>query len=204
MLNIPYESNPGNACALACYTMVARWYFPDITFEEMGEICDYEPGYVIWPFKFWLWIMGKGIRITDYDVIDYHAWSNLGTEGLKQSISDKEFNFIKKNTKSLDAYPEVIKQVLAHKRFSYIQKKPRLEHVEEAFANGAVCEVVLDSHTLDRMEGFALHRVVVVDVTKDEIVFHDPRKTPQPARRESKEHFVKAWVQAPELCVYQK
>ncbi len=81
--------------------------------------------------------------------------------------------------------------------------------MQEAFDRGAVCEVVLDSVTLDGEEGeISLHRVVVLGIKKDKIIFHDPRTNkPRPARVESIELFKKAWLEAlsePELCVYEK
>jgi hypothetical protein len=78
ILNIPYEKNRGNACALVCYTITARYFFPDSSFEQIAKISDWQSGFVIWPYKFWLWIMDKGINITDFDLIDAEAWANKG------------------------------------------------------------------------------------------------------------------------------
>src|SRR3990167_6586554 len=102
MLDIPYVANPGKGCALACYTMVAKYFFPETTFEQIAKISDWEPGYVIWPFRFWLWIMDKGVKVTDYDLIDLQGWADKGVEGLRQSVGEKEFNNYLSNTKNLE------------------------------------------------------------------------------------------------------
>lgn len=81
MLDIPYESNPGKACALACYAMTARHFFPDVTFEQIVKISDWHHGYVVWAFKFWLWAMNNGIKITEYDLIDYKSWVEKRSPG---------------------------------------------------------------------------------------------------------------------------
>jgi hypothetical protein len=109
MLNIPYEKNQGNACALACYTMTARYFFTESSFEQIAKISDWKPGFVIWPYKFWLWLLDKGIKITDFDLIDAEAWANDGLEGLRKSISAKEYEFYLANTKDIDSYSEDIK-----------------------------------------------------------------------------------------------
>lgn len=73
MRDIPYHDNPNNACALACYTMVAKFLLPEenVTFEELGIISDWKSGYVVWAFNAWNYLLGKNISITDYDSYDY-------------------------------------------------------------------------------------------------------------------------------------
>jgi hypothetical protein len=186
MLKIPFFENPGSACALACYTMTAN---------------------VIWPFSFWIWMMDQGIQITDFDTIDYEKWSEEGIEGLRDSLSQRDFEYYQKVTKDIDALREDIKKVFEHKNFTYHKRSPVFLDLEDAFKNGAVCEVTLNSATLDKEEDFLPHRVVILDITKETITFHDPRKTkPYPKRCVDLELFKKAWLEAdvtPELCVYQ-
>lgn len=207
MLDIPYISNPGKACALACYTMTAKYFFPEITFEQVAKISEWESDSVIWPFKFWLWIMNKGINVVDYDLIDLQKWADEGIEGLRKSVSEKEFNYYLENTKKLESYGSDIKKVINHPNFTYNRKRPEFSDLEVAFKNGAVCEVVLNSSILDGGNEFEMHRVVVLDLTEKEIIFHDPRKkVSRPARKETKKLFEKAWLSLnePELCVYSR
>ncbi len=208
MLDIPFENNPGKACALACYTMTARHFFSDATFEKIAQISDWHPGYVVWGFKFWHWMLEKGIKITEYDLLDLSLWAKQGMEGLKGSISENEYNFITNKTKDINSYSEDIKKVLAHPNFIFKRQRPTWEDLIEAFQDGAVCEVVLDSKTLNQQKGFALHRVVVLGVDEESITFHDPsKKNPRPARKESIDLFKKAWLdslEGPELCIYKK
>lgn len=204
---IPYVSNPGNACALACYTMTAKYFFPETTFNEVAKISDWEPGYVIWPFKFWLWIMDQGIKIVDYDLIDYERWVNEGLDGLKKSAGKAEFEFYLKNTKKLESYDQDIKKVLDHPNFTYNRKKPEFIDLERVLDKGVVCEVVLNADVLNGKEGFNLHRVVILDINENKVAFHDPRREENlPPRIENKDLFEKAWlgINEPELCIYSK
>lgn len=207
MLNIPYVKNPNKACALSCYTMTAKYFFPETTWDDTTKIVDWVPGKVVWGFKFWIWIMDKGIKVTDYDLINYKAWAEDGLEGLRASVSEKEFQFYLNSSTDLNSYTEDIKKVLEHKNFTHHRQKPSFNDLEKAFIHGGICEVTLDSCTLDQKEGFFLHRVVILDITDDTIIFHDPRKIPRPARKESRKLFEKAWlevVEEPELCIYEK
>lgn len=208
MLEIPYIKAPDeSACALACYTMVAKYFFPETTFEEIAKVSNWEKGYVVWAFRFWEWIMNKGIRIEDYDLMSLQAWAEEGIEGLRKSVPEKEFNFYKEHSKDLNAITEDIRRVMSHKNLTYHQQKPTYSDLVVAFNDGAACEVVLNSRALDNREGFALHRVVVLDITDKDITFHDPRVEPRPARQESIELFRRAWLEEvaePELCVYKR
>lgn len=98
MRNVPYHDNPGNACALACYIMIAQYLLPgeDISFEQLGRIANWKKGYVVWGFPVWKWLMDKGMYMTDYDVINYEAWAKKGLAGLKRSVPEKEFNYYQK------------------------------------------------------------------------------------------------------------
>jgi hypothetical protein len=207
MLKIPYFKNQGNACALACYAMVAKYFFPETTFNEIAKISDWEPGYVVWGLKFWYWLMEKGIKIENYDLIDYEAWAKEGLVGLRKSISKKEFEYYQKNSKDLAGLSKYILKVINHKNFIYHRQKPSFNDLIKAFQEGAVCEVVLNSASLDKEKGLFLHRVVIVDINGKSITFHDPREKPRPARKESLELFKKAWLEdlsEPELCIYRK
>lgn len=208
MLDIPYEKNPGNACALACYTMTSRYFFPKVIFKQIAKISEWTPGYVVWAFKFWLWIMDKGIKIVDYDIIDLQAWAEKGIEGLKENVSEKELKYYVEHTKDIESYSDDIKKVLAHPNFTHKQERPNWNDLLEAYEDGAVCEITLDSASLDQKEGFSMHRVVVLNLDDKFITFHDPRKNKfLPKRKESIELFQKAWlekVDGPELCIYKK
>lgn len=207
MLKIPYVSAPENACALACYTMTAKYYFPNVTFEEIAKISGWSEDYVVWPFKFWKWIMDKGIKVVDYDLIDYKNWSKHGIFWLEKSVSKKEFAWLNENSKNLNLIQKEIEIVLNHRKFVHKKEKPSFETLKSAIDQRCVCEVVLDSGTLNNENWFSLHRVVVTEVSNDKITFNDPGVENGHNRTETIKHFVNSWLNSvgdPELCIYSK
>jgi hypothetical protein len=190
--------------------MVAKYFFPETTEQEMMALTKAEPNYVVWAFPFWNWMMKKDISITVYDSLDYQKWAKLGIEGLKQSVSPKEFDFYIQNTKNIDSLQSQITQTISNPLFTLHTRKPAMSDLQHAFERGAVCEVVLDSCTLDEKPGFILHRVVVLDVKPDYVIVHDPRTNPTEknmARKIPLKHFVKSWLEAvnePELCISER
>lgn len=184
--------------------MTAKSFFPDITEKEIADICRWEEGYVVWAFPFWLWMMDRGVKVTDYNRLDYPAWAHEGLDGLKKTVGQDSFEFISTWTKNLDAYTDEIRQVFAHPNFNHVARNPILEDLEKELV-GNVCEATLDSKTLNHKEGFALHRIVMTGIDAEHVYFHDPVNAgdePCPNRQEKRDHFNTAWQKGPELCVY--
>ncbi len=207
MKKVPYHGNSGNACALACYTMCAQYLLPDenITFEQLGKIGGWRKGFVIWAYPIWQWMMDRGVCITDYDVSDKDAWIKEGIAGLKKSVSAKEFEFYKDNTYDLEQVTEELREVDKHPNFTYKQCKVTWDMIVEEVKKPGICDLTLDGRKLHRAEGFTVHRVVLIDITSDEVIFHDPVKNNDGAyRREPVAHFRAAVdsLSGPELCRY--
>ncbi len=207
MKKVPYQGNPGNACALACYTMAAQYLFPDdgITFEQLGKIADWKKGYVVWAFPVWKWLMDRGVKITDIDTIDYKLWAKEGESGLKKSVSEKEFKFYKDNTYDLDAVSKQLSLVFDHPNFNYRQKKLSWDDVLEQTHKPGICDITVDGRKLNRKPGFSLHRVIIVDITDTDVIFHDPNAGADGAyKTEPIKHFRSTFesLEGPEMAHY--
>ncbi len=207
MLKVPYHPNPGNACALACYTMIGQYLLPDeqITFDRLSDIAGRKEGYVVWEFPIWKWLMNRGIHITDYDVIDYAAWILDGVAGFKNSIPEEEFKWYSENTYDLAAVTPHIKGTFDHPNFTYVKHKPTWDDVVAEYQKPGICDIVLNSHALNRREGFAAHRVVLLEISDTEVIFHDPNHDGSGKyRREPIGHFRKAFetIASPALARY--
>lgn len=209
---VPYHGNPTSTfCALACYAMIGQYLLPDagITFKMFGELADYRAGYVVWGYPVWQWLMDHGIHIHDQDISNKEAWIKEGVNGLKKSVSAKEFEYYQKNTYNLQTVTDQLKLVDNHPNFSYTQKKVTWEDIVQEFEKPGICELTLNGKFLAKKEGFSVHRVVLlgIDIARDEVVFHNPRIDNKGAfQRESIGHFRKAIesLSGPELCRYWK
>lgn len=208
MKEVPYHNNPsGTACALACYTMAAQYLLPehDITFEQLGEIADQREGYAVWGFPVWQWLMNKGVYIIDYDVIDYDAWAKRGFESLKENLPENEFAFLEKATYDVDTVGKQIKLAFDHPNFTYVRKKTTWDDVIAEFNKPGICDLTLNSRALNKRDGFVLHRVMLIDITDNEVIFHDPNREGTGAyRHEPFEHFRAVFesIEGPELTRY--
>src|SRR3989338_7082562 len=98
MKRVPYCGNPDNsACALACTLMAAQYLLPkkNFSFKQFSRIAERKEGFVVWGFQLWHWLMEQGIHITDYDTLDYEAWSKEGVNGLEVSVPEEDFKYYK-------------------------------------------------------------------------------------------------------------
>lgn len=207
--DIPYVGNPGNACALACYTMVAKHFFPEATFDEIARVSRWKQGYVVWEMPFWNWILQRDIAVTNYDAIDYQLWAQEGVEGLRKAVPPEEFQYYTEKTFDIESFSHDIRSLLDDPNFTHHKRNPSWDDLMHHIEQDAVCTVVLNADALDGNDGFGLHQVVILGITDTEVVFHDPRGEgrERPARKESVEHFRYAWLErvgAPSLTAYNK
>ncbi|MDR1032620.1 MAG: hypothetical protein LBL84_01260 [Candidatus Nomurabacteria bacterium] len=209
MKQVPYEGNRGgSSCALSCYTMAARYLWPDkgITFEQLAEIADYHAGYVAWGFAVWKWMVEQGARIVNYDVVDYAAWARGGLKGFEKSISPESFEYYNKVTFDIGKDTKDLQALFGQPGFDFVQKQVTWDDVVREFHKPGICDVSINLRVIDDEDGFVGHRVVLLDITDDEVVFHDPRSKPGYAKRhEPLVKFKRAFDDIPdgaELCRY--
>lgn len=206
--DVPYHGNPTNSyCALACYTMIGQYLLPDagITFEMFGELADYQPGYVVWAYPVWKWMLGRGMHITDQDIMDQEVWAREGVKGLQKSVSPEEFEYYQKHTHDLEAVSKQVQLIADHPNFTSVAKKVTWDDIVAEFHKPGICDLTLNSKSLNRKPGLSIHRVVLLDITDDEVVFHNPRVDNDGAfQREQTQHFRAAVedLSGPEVCRY--
>jgi hypothetical protein len=207
MRKVPYVGNAGSACALACYTMAAQYLLPgqSITFEELAKVSDWKKDYVVWGFRPWKYLMDKGIHIVDYDTIDYAAWSKSGVQGLRHSVSKEDFKYYEENTFDLAEESQYIKLAFEHPSFSYIKRRPNWDDVVNEFNKPGIIDLTLDVAKLHNKPGVEIHRVVIVDIRIDKVIFNDPDNNWLGENKvDQLDHFKKLFEStgAPELARY--
>ncbi len=208
MKKVPYYSNPNNDwCALACYVMVGQYLLPDagITFGKFKKLADAREGYVVWAFPVWSWLMDHGIIIHDQDVSSNEMWLKDGVDGLRNSVSEKEFAFYEKNTYDLNQVTNELRKTSSHPNFTYTQKHVTWNEIIDSVKQPGICDMTLNGRLLDTGEGFSVHRVVLIDITDKEVIFHNPNVRGDGAyQRKPIVEFRKAVesLSGPELCHY--
>jgi len=209
--DVPCIMQPDDfACALACYAMSGSYFVKDSTLDKVAKLSKWQKGKLVWPYRFWLYLTRHGVSVTDYDLIDIYVWIEQGGEGLKSSVSSKEFEFYNKHSADLEQERQLLRKLVRQRNFTYYRRRPELQDLLKALKTGAVAEVTLNPYTLRGKDGFAVHRVVVLHFLEDtrQFIIHDPdNETPHPFWQVDYETFVNAWLEgldSPELAVYKE
>lgn len=83
------------------------------------------------------------------------------------------------------------KQALKEKR--YIRKKLSFEELETFFRKGYLICPVINLRTLEGKSGYDGHAVLITDIDKEHVTFHDPGLPPKPNNKLRKTDFIKSW-----------
>jgi len=209
-LDIPFVSNPGNGCALACYTMAAKHFFPETTFEQIAELSDWKPGYVVWGFRFRNWMLQQGFNVKHIENLDYNQWANEGIDGLRKAVPQHEFEYYMEHTYDLNLCVEQIQKMFSYDNFSFELRRPSWEDVLTSHNNNEVCTLTIDAAILDNKEGCLPHAIILlnIDAIKNEVTIHDPRgkKNARPHRKETIKQLCRSFENhdGAELVTYKK
>jgi hypothetical protein len=188
--------------------MAARYLFPDkkITFDQLAEIADYHVGYVVWGFPVWQWLIEQGAEITDYDIVDYGAWAKDGIDGYRKSVSEEHFNYVTGQTFDIKKDTKNLQKLYGNPVFHFVKKVVDWEDVLENFRKPGICDLTLAMGVIDGKNELLLHRVVLLDITDTEVIYHDPNNAGNGANRHTPiDIFKKAFLAIPdgsEICHY--
>jgi len=86
------------------------------------------------------------------------------------------------------------KKALKEKR--YIRKTLSFMDIEKFFKKGYLISPVINVNVFKKKNGYAGHAVLITDIDKKFVIFHDPGLSPIPNNKIKKQDFIKAW-QAP-------
>jgi hypothetical protein len=148
----------------------------------------------------------QGAHITDYDVIDYNAWAREGLDGYRKSVSPENFRRITDLTYNINKDTEDLRKLYNTPNFKFIKKRLAWNDVVRNFQKPGICDLTINIKLLDNSRSSNNHRVILLDITTDEVVFHDSdNKFSGANRREPLGKFVEAFESVPdgaELCRY--
>lgn len=190
------------SCASANYTMVANALNLSYSLEDILRVTKSEIGFV----PFWKFLLeNHDIEIIDFNENDLKVWAEKGFEVFEKEIDEKTFNFLKDRIVFPDKYQDGLKFLFKNKSFKFFHQKPSTDLLKEYFAKGYVCEVMLDPWLIygEEPPRYSLHRVFIVDINNNEIIFHDPAFDGEAFYKSDVVKFEKAFkIDGAELACY--
>jgi len=156
--------------------MAAMYLWPEknLTYDEVAKYANWHKGFVVWGFPVWRWMMDQGAYITDYDVINYEAWTLQGVKGYQKTAAPEHADWVINHTFDMDEESKNIKLAFSHPNFTYVHKKVTWNDVIIEHSKPGICDITMNPEVFDKSRS-GLHRVLLLDITNEEVVFHDPR-----------------------------
>jgi hypothetical protein len=198
MIKIPFFPNDKTDlhCMHACMQMILKYYYPDKKFSisrlnkllKIGNKKMYG-----FPEMEVVVLSDLGINAKYYSSSDDRKWYNKGKEYLLEKYQKEVAEDIWKMTNFKIQKPFFVK-ALKEKRF--IHKKLSFEDLEAFFKKGYLVSPTININALENKKGYAGHAVLITDIDKKFITFHDPGLLPMPDSKIKKKYFIKAWKSA--------
>lgn len=190
------------SCASANYTMVASALGLHYSLKDILKITKSEIGFA----PFWRFLIKKhNIEVVDFSENNLKTWAEKGFIKFQQEINEKIFDFLKGRIANPNKYQEDLKSLFKNKKFKFYHQKPNVDLLKEYFSKGYVCDVMLDPWLIygEKPQRYLLHRVFIVDITNDAIIFHDPASDGEEFYKSSGANFEKAFqIDGAELTCY--
>lgn len=192
-MEIPFYPNSehGNNCMQACMSMILRYYFPEKEFPiaKINELTG------VGNRKIWSNIRQAtvvlddlGLNVRCYSDADIDLFLEDPEKYLEEHYEDW------KNIRAkidLDLNVKFTKECI--KRGLFETKKTDFKEIESFFDEGCLIMPAININVFENKKGYQGHFVLITDITKDKIYFHDPGLPPIPNRIEKKNKFIKAY-----------
>jgi len=190
------------SCASANYTMVGEALNLKSDLNDILKVTKSELGFA----PFWRWLVEKqNVKIVDFSLNNLKDWAEQGFEKFNSQTDPKVVKFFTDRIKNVDDYQNDLKFLFESGKFSFINTRPTVDLMKEYFSKDYACDVMLDPWLIygDNPEWYSLHRVTVLDINGDEIIFHDPASDGAEFFKSTSANFEKAFqIEGAELTCY--
>jgi len=196
MNTIPFHGNtPENThCFQACIKMILDYFEPynNITIYDLEESTHKLPGMATWNMAGLLWLQDRGYEVKNIELFDYTRFANEGYKYLieiwGQTVAD--------HARDKTDIPSEQKIALQFANSKISERRiPTWHDLEDFLKQGYLVIAQVNSRYLNRKEGYNGHFVLIYDLDKYNVHFHDPggTTTHHPNRQEPRDHFYRAW-----------
>jgi hypothetical protein len=192
---IYYSNDSSNLhCFPATFAMMLSKLMPEknIDLAEAIRLCDTAPGMAVWPSRMLVELKQMGLDVVMIEGFNAQAFIEDGAKYLKREfgkdVSDWQIahSNIPKEQKDYKAAIDAgidIKNTIPTKR-----------DMESLLAQGWLVQCVVNSRRLANKEGYVGHSVLVLEVSEQHVLLHNPGLPPKPYQEVSAEDFEAAWA----------
>jgi len=178
---IPFFANlkDDNHCLQACFKMVLKYYFPNknYSFKELDKLSKHIKGKWTWQGAFLLELSKLGFEIINIENLDYKKFAKNGDEYLKSIWSEEVFS-LQNQFSDFKQEQKIAQRMIKEKKFKLINEEASINDVKKYFSKGFMVIVSVNPCVFERKKCYWGHLVLVTDITKNSVTFHDPGLPP--------------------------
>lgn len=194
-MHIPFYKNlkDDSHCFQACLKMLLKYTFPleNYSYAKLDILTSHKPSQWTWNTAGLLFLKKKGFELVNIENFDYKQFARFGEEYLRMIWTDEIFETQKKFS-DFQKERVLAKKFIHQKTIKHIRRPTTFSETEKYFRMGYVTLVTLNPLVLEGKKGYGSHIVILTDIDRQTVTFHDPGLPPYAGRRVSRKLFQKA------------
>ncbi len=195
ILPVPFYANTedNTHCFQAVLCMVLRYFEPssEFCFDDLDQISGKEFGKWTWPMCGLQWLHDRGYEVKSVEIFNYVEFAEQGVEYIKK-LYGPEVAHVQEIHSSFE------KEQLRARSFAtsglWENRLPTIADVRRFVDEGYLQMINVNAQTLDEIEGYSGHTVLVVGYDDQQVILHDPGLPSRPFRRVATRLFERAWA----------
>lgn len=195
IMNIPFYSNTkdNTHCFQACLKMILKFNFPEknFSFAELDRVTAHQKGKWTWDIAGMLFMSKIGFDVVNWDIFDYKRFSEQGEKYLKSVWPEDVFVAQKKHS-DFRQEQKFAKKYIESKRIKFVKKWATLKEMEKLFSKNFQIITIINPFVIENENGYGSHSVVITNLEKNFITYHDPGLPPVENRKVPSKLFLKA------------
>lgn len=195
MLKIPFYKNTkdGLHCFQACLKSVLKFYFPkeNYSFKYLDKVTFHKKGKGTWVSSALIFLAKKGFDVINIEIFDYRKFAKLGEKYLETLWTDEVFQE-QKRFSNFKNEQKLAKSLVLNKKIQLETRPATFKDIKLLFEEGYILLCTINPYILKGKKGYYSHLVLITDIKKDFIVFHDPGPPSFKNKKISTKLFTKA------------
>lgn len=195
LAKVPFYKNSKDDfhCVQACLKSVLKICFPNknFSFNYLDKVTMHKRNKLTWDFAMLLFLLKMGFDVVYITKFDYKKFARQGDKYLRFFWRDDVYQYQKKYS-DLKQERSLATKLVKNKKVSFSKRPARFSDLKRLFKNKYLVMVSINPFVLDGEDEYGSHMVLVTNITKKFIYFHDPGNPPRPNRKASIRKFWKA------------
>lgn len=181
MLQIPFYSNTKDDlhCVQASLKSALKFYFPkrNWSFLYLDRVTKHKKGKFTWNSAMLIFLARLGFEVIDIEDFDYRRFGEAGEKFLQHTWPKQVFA-LQKRYSDLRVEQQLAKKLVKTKGVNLGMRPATLKDVKKFFSDGYLIFCSINPYVLKHQKGYTSHMVLLTDVQKNRVVFHDPGLPP--------------------------